>query len=55
MANKHKFLSGNAIDPKPVTGDMTVADWSSRLFSLTTPRGCAKAASFSSNECSTKT
>ncbi|HEX5731970.1 MAG TPA: deoxyhypusine synthase [Blastocatellia bacterium] len=26
MANKHKFLSGKAIDPKPVTADMTVAD-----------------------------
>jgi len=26
MANKHKFLSGHAIDPRPVTGDMTVAD-----------------------------
>lgn len=26
MANKHGFLSGKAIDPKPVTGDMTVAD-----------------------------
>lgn len=26
MANRHNFLSGHAIDPKPVTGDMTVAD-----------------------------
>jgi deoxyhypusine synthase len=26
MANKHNFLSGKAIDPKPVTADMTVAD-----------------------------
>ncbi|HYP29226.1 MAG TPA: deoxyhypusine synthase [Blastocatellia bacterium] len=26
MANKHKFLSGTLIDPKPITGDMTVAD-----------------------------
>src|SRR4029450_105393 len=24
--NKHKFLSGKPIDPKPVTADMTVAD-----------------------------
>ena len=26
MANRHNFLGGNAIDPKPVTGSMTVAD-----------------------------
>ena len=26
MSNKHRFLSGKAIDPKPVTGEMTVAD-----------------------------
>jgi len=26
MANRHKFLSGAAIDPKPVNKDMTVAD-----------------------------
>ena len=26
MTNKHNFLSGKAIDPKPVTADMTVAD-----------------------------
>ena len=26
MANKHKFLGGHAIDPQPVTGQMTVAD-----------------------------
>jgi deoxyhypusine synthase len=26
MANRHNFLSGHAIDPKPVTGDMNVAD-----------------------------
>ncbi len=26
MDHKHKFLSGAAIDPQPVTGDMTVAD-----------------------------
>jgi len=26
MANRHNFLGGNAIDPKPVTGSMTVAE-----------------------------
>lgn len=26
MANRHNFLGGNSIDPKPVTGSMTVAD-----------------------------
>lgn len=26
MANKHSFLSGKAIDPQPVSADMTVAD-----------------------------
>ncbi|HKG20292.1 MAG TPA: deoxyhypusine synthase [Blastocatellia bacterium] len=26
MANRHKFLSGTPIDPRPITGDMTVAD-----------------------------
>ncbi len=26
MENRHKFLSGTRIDPRPVTGDMTVAD-----------------------------
>ena len=26
MANRHGFLSGNPIEPKPVTGSMTVAD-----------------------------
>ena len=26
MAHKHKFLSGHAIDPQPVTGSMSVAD-----------------------------
>ena len=26
MANRHNFLGGNAIDPKPVSGSMTVAD-----------------------------
>lgn len=26
MGNRHKFLGGTAIDPKPVTGEMSVAD-----------------------------
>ena len=26
MTNRHSFLSGASIDPKPVTGSMTVAD-----------------------------
>jgi deoxyhypusine synthase len=26
MANRHTFLSGNPIDPRPITGSMTVAD-----------------------------
>jgi deoxyhypusine synthase len=32
MANRHKFLSGAAIDPKPVTGSMTVADLVEQSF-----------------------
>ncbi len=26
MANRHSFLGGKAIEPQPVTGNMTVAD-----------------------------
>jgi deoxyhypusine synthase len=32
MANRHNFLSGASIDPKPVTGEMTVADMVDTAF-----------------------
>jgi deoxyhypusine synthase len=32
MANRHKFLSGARIEPRPVTGDMTVADMVETAF-----------------------
>jgi deoxyhypusine synthase len=32
MANRHNFLSGTAIDPKPVTGSMTVAELVEQSF-----------------------
>ena len=32
MANRHNFLGGNAIDPKPVTGSMTVAELVASAF-----------------------
>ena len=32
MADRHKFLSGARIDPRPITGDMTVADMVETAF-----------------------
>ena len=34
MTNRHNFLGGNAIDPKPVSGSMTVAELVDSAFSL---------------------